>query len=119
MRTFGQVVGHLADSQYYYCSLASGGTKSGGGVEKNKSSKADLVGSLKEAVAYCKEAYAGMTDAKGGETVKLMNTDFARVAVLAANTAHDCEHYGNLATYMRIKGIVPPTSGRSAEPAKK
>ena len=32
-----------------------------------------------------------------------MNTDFARMAVLAANVAHDYEHYGNMATYMRIR----------------
>jgi uncharacterized damage-inducible protein DinB len=30
--------------------------------------------------------------------------------VLQFNTAHDFEHYGNLVTYMRIKGIVPPSS---------
>jgi uncharacterized damage-inducible protein DinB len=119
VRSFGQLVGHLADSQYYFCSLATGETKSGGAVEKNKTSKADLVAALKEAVAYCKTTYAGMTDTKGGETVKLMNTDFARLAVLAGNTAHDYEHYGNMATYMRLKGIVPPTSEKSAETAQK
>lgn len=113
VRSFGQLVGHLADAQYYFCSLAAGETKSSGGVEKNKSSKADLVAALKEAVAYCKTAYAGMTDVKGGETVKFMNTDFARLAILSANTAHDYEHYGNMATYMRLKGIVPPSSEKS------
>src|SRR4051794_31458634 len=35
VRSFGQLVGHLADSQYYFCSLAAGETKSSGGVEKN------------------------------------------------------------------------------------
>lgn len=119
VRSFGQLVGHLADSQYYFCSQATGESKSSGGIEKNKTSKADLVAALKEAVAYCKTSYAGMTDAKGGETVKMMNMDFARLAVLAANTAHDYEHYGNMATYMRLKGIVPPTSEKNAESAQK
>ena len=115
VRSFGQLVGHLADSQYFFCSMAAGETKSSGGVENNKTSKADLTAALKEAVAYCKGVYADMTDAKGAETVKLMNTDFARLSVLAANVAHDYEHYGNMATYMRIKGIVPPTSEKNAE----
>lgn len=119
VRSFGQLVGHLADSQYFFCSLAAGEKKSGGGVEKNKTSKADLVAALKDAVAYCKTSYAGMTDAKGGEMVKLMNMDFARLTVLAANTAHDYEHYGNMSTYMRIKGIVPPSSEKKAESAEK
>jgi hypothetical protein len=54
-----------------------------------------------------------MTDAKGGEMVTLMNQDFSRLTVLAGNTAHNYEHYGNMATYMRMKDIVPPTSEKS------
>src|SRR5271157_1871207 len=119
VRSFGQLVGHLADSQYYFCGLAAGETKSSGGVEKNKTSKAELVAALKEAVAYCSTVYAGMTDSKGGEMVKLMNSDFARLAVLSANVAHDYEHYGNMATYMRIRGIVPPTSEKRQGPEQK
>jgi len=114
VRSFGQLVGHLADAQYYFCGLAAGETKSPPGVEKSKTGKAELIAALKEAVAYCSKTYAGMTDSKGGEMVKLMNTDFARLAVLAANSAHDYEHYGNMATYMRIKGIVPPSSEKAA-----
>ena len=110
VRTFGQIVGHLADSQYYFCSAASGETAPQGSVEKSKTTKADLVSALQDAVAYCKKAYAGMTDAKGAEMAKMMNMDFARMTVLSANVAHDYEHYGNMVTYMRIKGIVPPTS---------
>ena len=119
VRSFGQLVGHLADSQLYFCSLAAGETPPAGGAEKSKTSKADLIAALKEAVAYCGKAYTGMTDAKGSEMVKLMNFDFARLTVLSANTAHDYEHYGNMATYMRIKGIVPPSSEKSASPGQK
>jgi uncharacterized damage-inducible protein DinB len=119
VRSFGQLVGHLADSQYYFCGLAAGETKSSGEVEKNKTSKAELVAALKEAVAYCSTVYAGMTDSKGGEMVKLMNLDFARLTVLSGNVAHDYEHYGNMATYMRIRGIVPPTSEKKEDPAPK
>ena len=114
VRTFGQLVGHLADSQYFFCSSVAGEPNPSTGVEKNKTSKADLVAALKEAVAYCSKTYAAMTDAKGGEPVKLMNYDFARLTVLSGNIAHDYEHYGNMATYMRIKGIVPPTSEKAS-----
>ena len=119
VRSFGQLVGHLADSQYYFCGLAAGENNPGGGVEKGKTGKAELIAALKEAVAYCSKAYATMTDAKGGESVKLMNQDFARLTVLSANTAHNYEHYGNMATYMRLKGIVPPTSEKSEGTPKK
>jgi uncharacterized damage-inducible protein DinB len=113
VRSFGQLVGHLADSQYYFCSSVSDESKPSGSVEKTKTSKADLVSALKEAVAYCGRAYASMTDAKGSEMTKVMNMDMAKLAALGVNTAHDYEHYGNMVTYMRIKGIVPPTSEKS------
>ncbi len=119
VRSFGQLVGHLADSQYFFCSMATGETKPAAEVEKSKTSKADLVAALKEAVAYCSKTYAGMTDSKGGEMVKMMNHDFARLTVLSANTAHDYEHYGNMATYMRLKGIIPPTSEKSGRAEQK
>jgi uncharacterized damage-inducible protein DinB len=119
IRSFGQLVGHLADSQYYFCSLVQGDTKPGSEIEKNKTSKTDLVTALKEAVAYCGKTYAGMTDTKGGEMMKMMNQDFAKLTVLSANTAHDYEHYGNMVTYMRLKGIVPPSSEKSDKPGQK
>jgi len=119
VRSFGQLVGHLADSQYFFCSSVVSETAPAGGIEKNKTSKADLVAALKEAVAYCSKTYAGMTDAKGSEMMKMMNYDFAKLTVLSANTAHDYEHYGNMVTYMRLKGIVPPTSEKSGAAAEK
>ena len=51
-----------------------------------------------------------MTDAKAAEMTKFFGGDQPRLAVLAFNTAHDFEHYGNLVTYMRLKDIVPPSS---------
>lgn len=119
VRSFGQLVAHVADSQYFFCALAAGETKPAGGVEKSKSGKVELISALKEAVAYCSRTYASMTDAKGSEMVKMMNSDFAKLAVLSANTAHNYEHYGNMATYMRLKGIIPPTSEKSAGPGQK
>jgi uncharacterized damage-inducible protein DinB len=114
VRGFGQLVGHVADSQYYFCSSAAGETPPAGGIEKSKTTKTDLVAALKESVAYCTKVYGAMTDAKGSELTKMMNMDFARMNVLAANIAHDYEHYGNMATYMRIKGIIPPSSDKSS-----
>jgi uncharacterized damage-inducible protein DinB len=110
VRSFGQLVGHVADAQYGFCSEATGEPNPMKSVEKTKTSKADLVAALKDAVAYCNKAYAGMTDAQGSQTVKLMNYDVAKLTVLSVNTAHTDEHYGNMVTYLRIKNIVPPSS---------
>ncbi len=110
VRSFGQLVGHVADAQYMFCSLASGEPNPAKGIEKTKTAKADLVAAVKDAVAYCNKAFDAMTDAKGAEMVKFMNFNLAKLTVLSLNTAHADEHYGNMVTYLRIKGIVPPTS---------
>jgi hypothetical protein len=57
-----------------------------------------------------------MTDAKGSETVKFMSFNLAKLTMLSLNTAHTDEHYGNMVTYLRLKGIVPPTSENSTPP---
>src|SRR3984893_11528863 len=110
VRSFGQIVGHLADAQYLFCSLALGETNPGLKIEETKTTKADLVAALKGALAYCDKAYDTMTDASATQTVKLFGMDMPKFGVLNINNAHDMEHYGNLVTYMRLKNIVPPTS---------
>jgi uncharacterized damage-inducible protein DinB len=110
VRSFGQLVGHVADANYMFCSLASGEANPMKDIEKTKTSKADLLAALKEGVAYCNKAFDSMTDAKGSQMVKFMNFDMARLTVFSLNTAHTDEHYGNMVTYLRLKGIVPPTS---------
>jgi hypothetical protein len=73
VRSFGQLVGHLADFQQYFCSFVEGEAKPGDGVEKSNTSKAELVAAPKEAVSYCNEMCAATTDAKGGEIKRWMN----------------------------------------------
>lgn len=119
VRTFGQLVGHVADAQYEFCAPVIGDGAKSPGVEKNKTSKADLIQGLKDAFAYCDKAYDGMTDARGAETVKFFGQDVAKLTLLDFNSAHNDEHYGNIVTYMRIKGLVPPTSQHQAPPTKK
>jgi uncharacterized damage-inducible protein DinB len=118
VRSFGQLVGHVADAQYTFCSLSLGEPNPVKGIEKTKTSKADLVAAIKEAVSYCNKAFDSMTDAKGSEMVKFMDFNMAKMTVLSLNSAHTDEHYGNMVTYLRLKGIVPPTSenppGRAA-----
>ncbi|MDQ6666296.1 MAG: DinB family protein [Acidobacteriota bacterium] len=110
VRSFGQLVGHVADAQYGFCSAASGEKNPAPGIEKGKTSKADLVQGLKDGFAYCDKVYDGMTDAQAAQIVKFFGRDSAKLTVLSFNTAHDDEHYGNMVTYMRLKNIVPPSS---------
>jgi uncharacterized damage-inducible protein DinB len=122
VRSFGQIVGHVADAQYTFCSIALGEKNPAPDIEHTKTSKADLIAALNTAFAYCDKAYGGMTDATAVQTIKLFGNDAPRLSALTVNNMHDLEHYGNLATYMRMKNIVPPSSEQQqapAQPAKK
>ncbi len=122
VRSYGQILGHLADAQYLFCSRALDEKGPELKIEQTKTSKADLIAALKTAFAYCDKAYDGMTDAAGAQIVKMFGNDAPKLGVLSFNNMHNMEHYGNLVTYMRIKNIVPPTSEQpppAAKPAQK
>lgn len=110
VRSFGQLVGHLADANNMFCSAVKGEKNPNPGIEKGKTAKADLVQALKNAAAYCDGVYAAMTDANAAEAKKMFGRDFTNLSLLNLNTSHSNEHYGNIVTYMRIKGLVPPSS---------
>jgi uncharacterized damage-inducible protein DinB len=116
VRSYGQILGHLADAQYAFCSMALGEKNPALDIEHTKTSKADLIAALNSAIAYCDKAYDGMTDASALQTIKLFGNDAPRLSALTVNNMHDLEHYGNLATYMRMKNIVPPSSEQPPAP---
>lgn len=110
VRTFGQLVAHEADGQYEFCSVVVGSKTRGPQVEKNVRGKQNLITALKQAFEYCDKAYDGMTDASAMQTVRFFGQSMPKISVLDFNTAHTDEHYGNMVTYLRIKGFVPPSS---------
>jgi uncharacterized damage-inducible protein DinB len=112
VRTMGAVFGHIADANFNICSAASGEkTGQAGSIEKTKKTKAELRDALAQSFKVCDAAFDGMTGARADEVVKFfLPGSTTRLGVLAFNNAHDAEHYGNIVTYMRIKGLVPPSS---------
>ena len=116
VRTFGQIIGHLADFNYFYCSNAKEEKNPHAENEFSKlTSKTDLVKALDGALTYCGAVYSSLTDASAMQTIQITQDNgkqisALRVRTLIQNIAHNNEHYGNLVTYMRIKSIVPPSS---------
>ena len=111
VRTFGQLVGHIADASYMFCSAVAGEkSPATGSVEKTASTKADLQKGLASALAYCDSVWAKVSDNQAAEMVKGFWGEMPKLSVLSFNTAHDFEHYGNMVTYMRLKNVVPPSS---------
>lgn len=116
VRSYGQILAHIADAQFMFCSTVLGEKNPGPGVEKNKTTKAEIVAALKDSFTYCQKAYDGMTDSTGAQTVKFFGGDVPKLSLLSVNVMHDAEHYGNLVTYMRLKNIVPPSSEPKPQP---
>jgi uncharacterized damage-inducible protein DinB len=113
VRSFGEILGHIADAQYLFCSSALAETNPSPNIEKSKKSKSELTAALKEAFADCDRAYAALTDGNAADVIKGPGGGRARLGILSFNSTHAYEHYGNLVTYLRLKGIVPPSSERS------
>jgi uncharacterized damage-inducible protein DinB len=119
VRTVGQLFAHIADAQYEFCGIVAEGKSVSKDIEKTQKTKAEIVPALKEAFAYCDDAYAKMTDANAAEMVSFFGMRITKLGALDFNIAHTMEHYGNLVTYMRLKGIVPPSSEQRPPAAKK
>jgi len=117
--TFGQLLAHVANSSYSYCARGKGeDNPNKEDFQKTRTSKADIVKALNDAVAYCDAVYGGMTDAAAMELVKAGQNLVPKARYLITNISHDNEHYGNLVTYMRIKGLVPPSTERAQQMRK-
>jgi hypothetical protein len=108
IRTFGELVAHVADSQARNCSLVNGEQKAVNAA--SKTSKADLVAALKESFAMCDAAFDALTDAKASEVVKMGQRQRSKLVALAGVVSHSNLEYGYMAVYMRLKGIIPPSS---------
>jgi uncharacterized damage-inducible protein DinB len=110
VRTFGQLVGHVAGAQYLICAAAMGDPeRNEDEIEKTRTTKAALVEALKASTEYCAKAYA-QTDAAAQKPAKLFGQPRTRLFALTLNATHNAEHYGNIVTYLRLNKIVPPSS---------
>lgn len=109
VRSFAQLIAHLADASYMFCGAAGKEAKKSN-VEKTATTKAELTKALADAFAYCDAVYAATTDATLSSPIELFGSKMIKFQALDINVAHDNEHYGNLVTYLRLKKLVPPSS---------
>jgi len=123
VRSFAQLVGHVINANFFFCSQAKGAAMPATTNFERVADKAALIKGLTEALAYCDSVYESTTDADFNQAVTLngfpgMNpkTTTSRGAVLMFNTTHNNEHYGNIVVYLRLKGKVPPSTARAQAP---
>jgi uncharacterized damage-inducible protein DinB len=112
VRSLGQLLAHIADGNFGICAAGSGMKPPMTGIEKSTGGKgkAAIQKALAASFEFCESAWASMDNTRSGEMVKTFLGNQPRFSTLTFNTSHVWEHYGNLVTYMRLKGIVPPSS---------
>jgi uncharacterized damage-inducible protein DinB len=112
VRSLGQLLAHIADGNFGICGAGATMKPPMSGIEKSTGGKgkAAIQKALAASFEFCESAWASMDNTRSGETVKTFLGLQPRFSTLQFNTSHVWEHYGNLVTYMRLKGIVPPSS---------
>jgi DinB superfamily len=111
VRTFARVVNHVSESQLRICGAVNHTAADAlAKVPAETADKAAIVEALKASYAECDKAYASATDANLGDTFDLFNAKRSRIGALWGNVSHDNEQYATLALYLRLKGLVPPSS---------
>ena len=105
VRSFGEIVTHVADISYILCSSVKG--EATPGTAAAKGSKAEIEAYLKGAFDYCDGVYSGFTDAHLNAPADFFGFKTNKMFILTQVGNHDALHYGNLVTYLRINGIEP------------
>src|SRR5262249_16735958 len=112
VRTFAQLVGHIAEAQYIACSVTRGEEYKPRNIEQTLSRKSELMPALEAAVGFCQESWNKLTPGALADPVTLFGQKRTKLGAMDLATAHAFEHYGNMVTYLRLKGLVPPSSER-------
>ncbi len=114
VRPFGQLVAHVALSQFGTCAALKGDTAGPHKDDKEDAprSKTELVALLKESTAYCDPLLTALKDEDMLVLTKAGQNQVAKGLFLAGTNTHGNEMYGTMAVYLRLKGIVPPTTER-------
>jgi len=111
VRTFARVVNHISEAQLHSCGAANHAAADAlAKVPAETADKAAIVDALKASFAECDKAFDALTDANLGEMLEAGKTKRSRVGLMWGTVSHDNEQYATLALYMRLKGLVPPSS---------
>ena len=112
-RSFGEIVSHVAGSNNFMCSTLSGVDAPKAKVPDGSASKDALVAAVKASYEFCTRALANVTDANLGDMVQYFGNRQVTRATAAVGVSDDwADHYGQLAMYLRLNGILPPTARR-------
>jgi uncharacterized damage-inducible protein DinB len=108
--SFGEAIAHMAAGNDTYCSSIGGVAAPKRSALAAGASKDDLVARLKETFQFCQSALAGVDDSRLQEKVAYFGEQTSRAAVMIATAEEWAGHYSQIAVYLRLNGLVPPTA---------
>lgn len=109
IRTYARVLNHISEAQLHSCGAVNG-TKDLPKVPAETAPKAEIVETLKASFAECDKAFATLTDTNLTDLFAVGAVRRSRVGLVWGTVSHDNEQYATLALYLRLKGMVPPSS---------
>jgi hypothetical protein len=114
VRPFGELVAHVALSQFATCAALKGDAAPPHKDDKEdaKRTKTELVALFKESTEYCDPLLTALKDEDMVTLTKSGQNQAAKGLFLAGTNTHGNEMYGTMAVYLRLKGIVPPSTER-------
>ncbi|MGH9616794.1 MAG: DinB family protein, partial [Acidobacteriaceae bacterium] len=110
VRTFAQQVQHVTMANYYMFGDASSIKPSQMPDLKNLKTKAQLVQALKGSFAFAHRAVGTLTKQNALDPVKPVDGISTRAGVMVFAIVHMNDHFGQMVEYLRMNGIVPPSS---------
>jgi uncharacterized damage-inducible protein DinB len=110
VRSFGQLMAHIADRNYEFCAAARGEAPPAQAIETSHTGKERIERALNASFVYCDSAYARLVSPAGRETASLHGRTMPVASVLLYLSQHNALHYGNAITYLRLRGRVPPST---------
>ena len=109
--SFGDVLVHLVEGNGFLCSTVAGVPEPKGAEVKTEAGKAKLIARLRESFQFCQSTLAKMDDSKlSGEVPWFGDRKVSRAQAVLATAQDWADHYSQLAIYLRLNGLLPPTA---------
>lgn len=120
-QTIGYIAQHLAEDNYFFCNnfgamkatVAAEDTATADSVRATWP-KDKLVEKLKASFKFCEDAFAQLDDAKLAEQITMtfnnQSRQTPRVSMVLGHVVDMADHYSQIANYMRLNKLLPPTA---------
>jgi hypothetical protein len=109
--TYGKIVSHVIQANFGVCGMLSGDGPGKGPTVTDTTPKDQLVPVLKQSFETCQKALEGLQDSSlGGTITYFRGAKKPRARALIELTDDLEDHYSQMASYLRLNGMLPPSA---------